>query len=130
MELECEADEGPIFFSFESNQSNGFLSPAFLSSFEYTSIKYNCSEQFFQASKATWLSDNNELYRGVIMSATDPREQKALGKQIKADHASRSHSWATTSELWRHRVWYRRLINSGSGILRYQGCNASEVYGF
>jgi predicted NAD-dependent protein-ADP-ribosyltransferase YbiA (DUF1768 family) len=129
MELECEADEGPIFFSFDSDQSNGFLSPTFLSSFRYYTREYNCNEQFFQFSKATWLSNNNELYR-AIMSATDPREQKALGKQIKADDASRSHSWATTSELWKHRIWYRRLINSGSGILRYQGCNASEVYRF
>ncbi|CAN9210245.1 unnamed protein product [Alternaria alternata] len=91
MEPESEADEGPVLFSFESNQNNGFLSPAFLSSFEYGHTEYNCSEQFFQATKATFfIEDNYELYR-AIMSATDPEEQKALGKHIKGNHASWHH---------------------------------------
>ena len=102
MEPENEADEGPVFF-FESDESNGFLSQAFLSAIEAVDVKFNCSEQFFQAIKAKMFSDNDELYE-AIMSATDPREQKALGKHIKANYASRSHSWATTSELWKHRI--------------------------
>ncbi|RYN62755.1 hypothetical protein AA0118_g5032 [Alternaria tenuissima] len=95
MEPECEADEGPVFFSFESNQINGFLSQAFLTSFEYTNIKYNCSEQFFQALKATWFINNDDLYK-AIMSATDPREQKALGKHIKENTVFWPQYWATT----------------------------------
>jgi predicted NAD-dependent protein-ADP-ribosyltransferase YbiA (DUF1768 family) len=129
MEPESEADEGPVLFSFESNQNNGFLSPAFLSSFEYGHTEYNCSEQFFQATKATFfIEDNYELYR-AIMSATDPEEQKALGKHIKGNHAS-WHHWGLGSELWKHRIWYRRLINGRRGISSYQGCNASEVSNF
>lgn len=103
MEPESEADEGPVLFSFESNQNNGFLSPAFLSSFQYGDIGFNCNEQFFQAEKALWFSNNNELFR-AIMGTTDPQEQKALGKQIKANDTSRSHSWATTGELSKHQI--------------------------
>jgi predicted NAD-dependent protein-ADP-ribosyltransferase YbiA (DUF1768 family) len=107
MEPESEADEGPIFFSFESNQSNGFLSQAFLSSFEYINVKYNCNEQFFQAMKAAFfIRDNYDLYI-AIGSATDPREQKALGKHIKANDASWAQHWVTRSELWKHRICYR-----------------------
>ncbi|CAN9176295.1 unnamed protein product [Alternaria alternata] len=91
MELECEVGEGPVFF-FESDESNGFLSQAFLSSIEAVDVKFNCSEQFFQAIKAKMFSDNDELYK-AIMSATDPREQKALGKHIKADNANMPSYW-------------------------------------
>jgi predicted NAD-dependent protein-ADP-ribosyltransferase YbiA (DUF1768 family) len=125
MELECEADEGPVFF-FESDESNGFLSQAFLSAIEAVDVKFNCSEQFFQAIKAKMFSDNDELYK-AIMSATDPREQKALGKHIKTDDANMPSYWVRVGELSKHRIWYRRLIDSGSGISSYQGCNASEV---
>ncbi|RYN42931.1 hypothetical protein AA0114_g10345 [Alternaria tenuissima] len=95
MEPECEADEGPVFFSFESNQSNGFLSPAFLGSFQHENTEYNCSEQFFQAKKALWFEDDSGLYEAIV-SATDPQEQSAIGKHIEANNPFWSRSWATT----------------------------------
>jgi hypothetical protein len=101
MELECEADEGPIFFSFESNQSNGFLSPAFLSSFRHGKREYNCNEQFFQAEKALWFEDDSGLYEAIV-SATDPQEQRAIGKHIEANNPFWSRSWVTAGELWKH----------------------------
>jgi predicted NAD-dependent protein-ADP-ribosyltransferase YbiA (DUF1768 family) len=101
MEPESEADEGPVFFSFESNQSNGFLSPAFLSSFQHFDITFNCSEQYFQVIKATFFRDNYEIFRAV-RNATDPKEQKALGKHIKVNDASRTQDWVKICELWKH----------------------------
>ena len=95
MEPECEASDAPVFF-LESDQSNGFLS-----SFELVDMKFSCSEQFFQAIKAKVFSDNDELYK-AIMSATDPREQKALGKHINADDASWAQHWVKICELWKH----------------------------
>ncbi|KAH8634358.1 hypothetical protein IG631_09758 [Alternaria alternata] len=98
MEPECEPNDAPVFF-FESDQSNGFLSQAFLSSFEHVDIKFNCNEQFFQATNATFfIRDNCELYK-VIMSATDPEEQKVLGKHIKADSAFWAPHRVTAGEL-------------------------------
>jgi hypothetical protein len=130
MEPECEADDAPVFFSFESDQSNGFLSPAFLSSFEYIHVKYNCNEQFFQAMKAGFfISDNYDLFI-AIRSATDPREQKALGKHIKVNDATMRLYWRRAGELSRYGIRCKRLINSGSGISSYRDYNAPEVYGF
>jgi predicted NAD-dependent protein-ADP-ribosyltransferase YbiA (DUF1768 family) len=101
MELECEADEGPVFFSFDSDQSNGFLGPAFLSSFQHDNTEYNCSERFFQAKKALWFEDDSGLYEAIV-SATDPQEQRAIGKHIEASNPFWSRSWAMTGELWKH----------------------------
>ena len=125
MEPECEVGEGPVFF-FESDESNGFLRQEFLSSFGSRNIEYNCNEQFYQAIKATFFRDNYELNM-AIRSATDPKEQKTLGKHIKANDASQMQEWVTTGKLWKHWVWYRRLINGGSSTSSYHGCSVSEV---
>ena len=42
---------------------------------------YNCNEQYIQSEKAK-LFDNAESFKN-IMSSTDPREMKRLGRQVK-----------------------------------------------
>jgi len=44
-------------------------------------VKYNSAEQWMMANKAVMFADYEILER--IMSTSDPREQKALGKQVK-----------------------------------------------
>lgn len=44
-------------------------------------IYYNCTEQYMMAEKARLFGD--EETRAKILEATDPREQKALGRQVK-----------------------------------------------
>jgi len=50
------------------------------SPFQIDGIWYNCSEQFMMAEKARLFKDEATLKK--ILSAVDPREQKAYGRQV------------------------------------------------
>ncbi|CAN9428200.1 unnamed protein product [Alternaria sp. RS040] len=110
MELESGADDAPVFF-FESDQSNGFLSQEFLSSL---GGEFNCNEQFYQALKATFFMDNYELCM-AIRNATDPKEQKALGKHIKANDASWAQHWGFGSRTYWALAWKEFARGSADG---------------
>jgi ribA/ribD-fused uncharacterized protein len=49
--------------------------------FQIDGIWYNCSEQYMMAEKARLFGDTDTLKK--IMSAVDPKEQKAYGRQVK-----------------------------------------------
>ena len=49
--------------------------------FEVGGHKYNCAEQYMMAQKA-WLFKDIEIF-GKILDATDPKEIKALGREVK-----------------------------------------------
>lgn len=51
------------------------------SPFQIDNVWYNCGEQWMMAAKARFFGDMEALAK--IMSAVDPREQKAYGRQIK-----------------------------------------------
>jgi len=55
-------------------------------------IKYNCSEQYMMAEKARLFGDTEMLAR--IMATLDPREQKALGKQVRGFDKARWELYA------------------------------------
>jgi len=63
-----------IFF-WSGPFSNWMPSP-----FEIDGVWYNCVEQFMMAEKARLFKDEASLKK--IMSAVDPREQKAYGRQV------------------------------------------------
>lgn len=49
--------------------------------FTHGPTTYNCAEQFMMAQKAQLFKDEQAL--DLIMRSRDPREQKALGRQVK-----------------------------------------------
>jgi ribA/ribD-fused uncharacterized protein len=49
--------------------------------FQVDGIEYNCAEQFMMASKARFFNDEETLKK--IMATNNPREQKALGREVK-----------------------------------------------
>lgn len=51
------------------------------SPFTLNKIKYNCVEQFMMAKKAEFFNDTKTYNK--IMKASHPREQKALGREVK-----------------------------------------------
>lgn len=57
---------------------NHFLSNFFPCSFELYGIKYNCVEQYYQASKAVFFYQDPS----AILRASNPKEQKRLGCAI------------------------------------------------
>lgn len=61
--------------------------------FEVSGIKYCTAEQFMMAAKAKIFGDK-ETY-AKIMASSDPREQKALGRQVKNFNAT---LWANAAE--------------------------------
>lgn len=44
-------------------------------------VRYNCAEQYMMAAKASLFNDDETL--AAIMKAKTPKEQKALGRQVK-----------------------------------------------
>lgn len=50
-------------------------------SFEVDGIPYNCAEQYMMAGKARVFNDEETL--GKILSASDPKIIKALGREVK-----------------------------------------------
>lgn len=49
--------------------------------FTVDSVTYNCAEQYMMAEKARLFGDHEALDK--IMASSDPRTQKALGRQVK-----------------------------------------------
>lgn len=64
-----------LFFSDRDLFSNWFISE-----FDVKGVRFNCVEQFMMFCKAKLFGD--ELTAGKIMTATHPREHKALGRQV------------------------------------------------
>lgn len=60
---------------------NGIYSQWHQAPMEIDGIKYNCCEQYMMHQKALYFGDT-EIAKKVML-ATDPREQKQLGRQIK-----------------------------------------------
>ncbi len=59
----------------------GPFSQWYPSIFEVEGITYNCTEQYMMAMKAALFGDKEALSK--IMSSTDPREQKRIGRTVK-----------------------------------------------
>lgn len=49
--------------------------------FEVDGVEYNCAEQYMMAAKARTFGDGETL--GRIMKATQPRQIKSLGRQVR-----------------------------------------------
>ena len=66
---------------------------------------YNCNEQYIQSEKAK-LFDNAESFKN-IMSSTDPREMKRLGRQVKGyiDAKWKEHSHTTIMDCVRRKIY-------------------------
>lgn len=64
----------------------GPFSQWYTSKFEVDGVEYNCAEQFMMASKAKIFGDKDAL--GKIMASKDPKEQKALGREVKGFSAN------------------------------------------
>lgn len=60
---------------------NGIYSNWYPCKFTVDGIEYNCSEQYMMHLKALCFSDHETA--ADIMRSTSPREQKALGREIK-----------------------------------------------
>ena len=62
-------------------------------SFEVDGVTYNCAEQYMMAGKARVFNDEETL--GKILSASDPKIIKALGREVKNFDADK---WAAVSK--------------------------------
>ena len=51
------------------------------SDFTVDAVRYNCCEQYMMAEKARVFGDDEAL--GKILAATNPRKQKALGREVR-----------------------------------------------
>lgn len=60
---------------------NGVFSQWHLCTFVIDNVLYNCAEQFMMAEKARLFGDDHTLQD--ILTTHRPREQKALGRQVK-----------------------------------------------
>lgn len=65
-----------FFFTQKDGFSNWHIAP-----FEYRGYKFNCVEQFMMYSKACLFKDMDTAQK--ILSTTNQKEQKALGRQVK-----------------------------------------------
>ena len=70
----------------------GPLSQWYLSSFVVDNVMYNCAEQFMMAEKARLFKDIDSEMK--IMSTKSPREQQAIGRQVKDFHLQKWNSVA------------------------------------
>lgn len=70
------ANSCTLFYSMESPFSNFYPSPISIDGKDY-----NCVEQYFQASKASFFDDDNSHQK--IMQAAKPHDQYKAGKQIR-----------------------------------------------
>lgn len=71
---------------------NGVFSQWYPSPFKIMEVTYNCAEQFMMANKAI-LFDDRDIY-DKIMKSRSPKEQKALGRQVKNFDAEKWNSIA------------------------------------
>jgi len=69
------SDDNFLFFY------GGPFSQWYGSKFEVSGVEYNCAEQFMMAAKARIFGDKEALKK--IMASEDPKEQKALGREVK-----------------------------------------------
>lgn len=60
---------------------NGIYSQWYPSKFEIDGVTYNCCEQYMMAKKAEFFNDKES--HNKIMQSKHPKEQKALGRQVK-----------------------------------------------
>lgn len=60
---------------------SSYPSQWYISSFTIDDITYNCCEQYMMSEKAKYFNDM-ETY-DLIMKATEPKEHKSLGRQVK-----------------------------------------------
>lgn len=70
----------PIYFWGHSNEY-GFMSNWYPCEFTVGTWDYNCVEQYMMARKAALFGDQQTLAK--IMAATEPRDQKKLGREVK-----------------------------------------------
>lgn len=72
----------PIFFHREYEESHGYLSQWYISSFTdpSTNQRYNCAEQYMMHQKA--VSRNDEAAATAILNTPYPKEQKDLGRAV------------------------------------------------
>jgi len=63
----------------------GIFSQWYKSRFNVDGVYYNCAEQYMMAMKAAFFED----YVESIMKTTDPKAQKALGRQVKNFNSDR-----------------------------------------
>lgn len=81
--------DGVVLF-WKETQGNGYLSNWARSVFTLDGVQYNCVEQYIMAMKArracTLEGAALDARIAPIMSATSPRQQKALGRALPLDH--------------------------------------------
>ena len=65
----------------------GIFSQWYKSRFNVDGVYYNCAEQYMMAMKAAFFEDYVTLES--IMKTTDPKAQKALGRQVKNFNSDR-----------------------------------------
>ncbi|MFD2329098.1 NADAR family protein [Cohnella sp. GCM10020058] len=75
-----------LFFWGHTPAADGSVSPSCLSQwwmsrFEVDGIAYSCTEQYMMAEKARLFGDADAIRK--IMSASQPKEMKALGRAVK-----------------------------------------------
>jgi ribA/ribD-fused uncharacterized protein len=64
----------------------GVFSQWYRCQFDIDGVEYNCAEQFMMAQKAALFGDEDAIAR--IMKAAHPRDQKAIGRQVKGFDAT------------------------------------------
>lgn len=77
---QAEITNGFVFF-WGAAPPQGVFSNWYKKSFEHDGKRFNCSEQYMMYAKAIVFGD--EETAALIMKSKDPREQKALGRQVK-----------------------------------------------
>lgn len=65
---------------------NSHLSNWWPCEFSVGGVRYNCAEQYMMAEKARMFGDDEAL--GRIMASPSPREQKAIGRQVRGFDAA------------------------------------------
>jgi ribA/ribD-fused uncharacterized protein len=90
---------------------NGPFSQWYPSKFKVDNKTYNCCEQYMMAQKALLFNDD-KAYQ-AIMKATDPKEQKALGRKVKGFNADK---WAAVAKNIVYRGNYAKF--SGDLMLK------------
>lgn len=60
---------------------NGTFSQWYKCNFKVEGVQYNCAEQYMMAEKARLFEDKRA--EEIIMSFSDPRDQKAVGKKVQ-----------------------------------------------
>lgn len=76
----AEITNGFVFF-WGAAPPQGVFSNWYKHSFEHEGKRFNCSEQYMMYAKAVVFDDESTAAK--IMKEKDPREQKALGRQVK-----------------------------------------------